>query len=176
MASCSITPVSGHLTLTATFAGNAQYTAATASQAFSIAAPDSAAVPGVPTDISAFAGNGFISVSFAPPANDGGSPITSYTALCIPVTPGPSVSGSSGASPIAVFGVQSGVTYTCTVSASNAVGAGAPSAASTATIPGGVPSGAVTAIPVLGRAGEGILAALLTLAAFAALRRRGRMP
>jgi hypothetical protein len=40
--------------------------------------------PGAPTGVTAKAGNGQATVSFTPPALDGGSPITSYTATSNP--------------------------------------------------------------------------------------------
>jgi hypothetical protein len=171
VASCGVTPPAGQLTLTATFAGNSQYTASTASQRFSVvsALPN---VPGAPTIGAASAGNGFIAVSFLAPTSDGGSPIIQYSATCTPLTSGPSVSGTGTTSPVTVFGVTNGITYTCAVSAINASGTGAASAASNAATPAGTGSPVVTQIPTLDRAGEIILTLFIALLAAAALRRR----
>lgn len=65
-------------------------------------------------------------VGFAAPLNDGGSTITSYTALS---TPG-SISASSATSPITVTGLNPGTNYTFTVTATNADGTSGPSQAS----------------------------------------------
>ena len=65
-------------------------------------------------------------VAFAAPLNDGGSTITSYTALS---TPG-SISASSATSPITVTGLNPGTNYTFTVTATNYDGTSGPSQAS----------------------------------------------
>ncbi|WP_404502035.1 fibronectin type III domain-containing protein, partial [Arthrobacter sp. GAS37] len=102
-----------------------------------------ATAPSAPTGVTATAGNASASVSWTAPAN-GGSPITSYavtpstggTALA-PVT----VSGSPPSTTATVTGLSNGTAYTFTVTATNAVGTSAPSAASapvtpTAPVPG----------------------------------------
>jgi hypothetical protein len=85
--------------------------------------------PGAPTIGTATAGNGQATVSFTAPASTGGSAITSYKATC----GSQSVSGT--ASPITVTGLSNGTSYTCTVTASNAIGVSAPSAASNSVTP-----------------------------------------
>ena len=67
-----------------------------------------------------------ISVAFSPPTNNGGSPITSYTATS---SPG-GISVSSATSPIVVTGLSPATAYTFTVKANNAVGASFASAIS----------------------------------------------
>ena len=90
-----------------------------------------ATIPDVPTNIVAEAGDAQAIVSFTPPANDGGSAITSYT---VTSTPG-NISQTSTASPITVTGLTNGTAYTFTVVATNAIGNSLPSAASASVIP-----------------------------------------
>jgi hypothetical protein len=74
-------------------------------------------------------------VSFTPPADDGGTPITSYTATS---SPG-GIQGSAPNSPILVSGLTNGVSYTFTVTATNAVGTGPASTPSNPVTPATVP-------------------------------------
>jgi len=90
-----------------------------------------ATVPNAPTIGTATAGSGSASVTFTPPAFNGGSAITGYT-----VTSTPSGLTATGASsPLVVTGLVNGVSYTFTAHATNAVGSGAESAASNAIVP-----------------------------------------
>ena len=88
-------------------------------------------VPGAPTAVSATAGAGQATVSFSAPGSNGGSAITSYT---VTTSPGGATATGSG-SPLTVTGLTNGTTYTFTVQATNAAGAGAPSAPSPAVTP-----------------------------------------
>ena len=93
--------------------------------------PVSAVVPpGAPTIGIATPGNTQATIAFTPPLADGGSAITSYTASCNPGN----ITASNIASPITVVGLTNGTAYTCSVSASNAVGTG-PSSAGVAVTP-----------------------------------------
>ncbi|MCX2747523.1 fibronectin type III domain-containing protein [Arthrobacter sp. MI7-26] len=91
-----------------------------------------ATAPAAPSGVTATAGNASATVSWTAPAN-GGSAITSYavtpsaggTALA-PVT----VTGAPPATSTTVTGLSNGTAYTFTVTATNAVGTSAPSAAS----------------------------------------------
>jgi hypothetical protein len=84
-----------------------------------------ATVPGAPTAVSATAGDGQATVNFtAPPSN--GSAITGYT---VTASPGGATAPGSG-SPITVTGLKHGTVYTFTVTATNGVGTGPPSAPS----------------------------------------------
>jgi Fibronectin type III domain len=92
-------------------------------------------VPGAPTNVTAVAGNASATVSWTPPASNGGSPITNYT-----VTP---YIGASAQTPTtvpnvtstSVTGLTNGTTYTFKVHATNGVGAGPDSAASNPVTP-----------------------------------------
>ena len=89
--------------------------------------------PGAPTGVTASAGDTQATVTFTPPASDGGSAITSYT---VTSSPG-EIKATGSASPITVAGLTNGTTYTFTVTATNAIGPGSAS----------IPSNAVTPMP-----------------------------
>ena len=109
-------------------------------------APSNAVIPGTvpdpPTNVSATAGNHSAAVTFTPPVNDGGPPITSYTVLATDHTDssrgGQTATGSG--SPITVTGLHNGDSYTFTVQAMNSFGDSVPSAPSNAVTPGTVPN------------------------------------
>ena len=105
--------------------GNANYNAALqVSQPVNIAAT----APDAPTIGAATPGDTVAAIGFTPPANNGGSTITGYNATCLP-----NGSGSSGASPITVSGLINDITYTCSVTATNAINTGPPSGTVTVT-------------------------------------------
>lgn len=99
--------------------------------------PANPVVPSAPSGATATAGNASAHVSWTAPG-DGGSPITSYT-----VTPYEGsaaqtpkvISGSPPATSTTITGLTNGVSYTFTVTATNAVGTGPPSPASDAVTP-----------------------------------------
>ena len=97
-----------------------------------------ATVPDAPPAPSVMAANTAITVTFVSPAGDGGSAITSFTATCTGGNTPVSVSGPD--SPIVVAGLVRGTTYTCSVTATNAVGTGQPSPGSSVTVPATVPN------------------------------------
>jgi len=77
--------------------------------------------------------DGQVSVTFAAPAGDGGSPILSYAVTSAPGN----ITVTGASSPILVTGLTNGVAYTFTVTATNAMGEGAASTASNAATPKG---------------------------------------
>jgi uncharacterized repeat protein (TIGR02543 family) len=85
-----------------------------------------ASIPGAPTTVAAIRGDETATVTFAAPADNGGSPITSYTLTVVET--GQTFTGSG--SPITVTGLTNGSSYTFKVSATNAVGTSDSSTAS----------------------------------------------
>jgi trimeric autotransporter adhesin len=105
-----------------------------------VVAPDT--LPGAPATVTAANATqpgdatGTATVSWQPPASNGGSPIISYTAVSSPG--GITAVTNSGQSSVPVTGLTIGTSYTFTVYATNAVGSG----------PSSGPSNAVTPTPV----------------------------
>lgn len=88
------------------------------------------ALPGAPTITRLIPGSGSMRIVFTPPANAGDAAISSYTASCS----GNGVATrttTSTTSPITVTGLTNGVSYSCTVSATNSAGTGSASASAT---------------------------------------------
>ena len=102
-----------------------------------------ATVPGSPTIGTATAGDGQANISFTAPADDGGSPITTYTATSNPGNITGTVS-QAGSGTIIVTGLTNGTAYTFTVTATNSVGTSAASAASNSVTPTGEVSNPTT--------------------------------
>ena len=88
-------------------------------------------VPSAPLGVTAVAGAGSATVSWRKPVSDGGSPVTSYTAVA---SPG-GMRCVTASLTCAVSGLSNGTSYTFTVYASNSMGDGAISIPSTAVLP-----------------------------------------
>ena len=115
------------------------------------------ATPGAPIIGTATAGNGQASVTFTAPGSNGGSAITGYT---VTSSPG-SFTGTGINSPIVVTGLTNGTAYTFTVTATNAIGTGAASAASNIV----TPTPAIPDAPAIGTATAGNAQASVTFTA-----------
>lgn len=85
--------------------------------------PPVATVPGAPTISAATAGDATASFAFTAPASNGGSTITAYTATCS-ATGQATRTGTGPASPVTVAALVNGTLYACSVTATNAIGAG----------------------------------------------------
>jgi Tfp pilus assembly protein PilE len=88
------------------------------------------ALPGAPTALNAtpgVAGSAAMSVSWAAPASDGGSPVIVYTVTATPTAgnSGAQTCTTSGATSCNVTGLDPGIAYTVTVTATTAAGVGA---------------------------------------------------
>ena len=83
-----------------------------------------ATIPGAPSIGTATPGNGSASITFTPSSSSGGANLSSYTATCAPGN----ITSTATASPIAVLGLTNGITYSCSVFATNSAGTGASSA------------------------------------------------
>lgn len=92
---------------------------------------DPVTAPNAPTIGTAVAMNAGARVHFTPPADSGGSLITSYTATSSP----DGITASGAGSPIFINGLTNGVPYTFTVTATNVIGTSSPSSASNSVTP-----------------------------------------
>jgi|GEM_PF-2914014 len=102
--------------------------------------------PAAPTAVVATPGQGQASIQWAPPADDGGSPIIKYM---VSAAPGGAMCMTATTSCV-VTGLTNGATYTFTVTAENAVDIGPASIPSAAVVPtgcGGVGAGPFSDVP-----------------------------
>lgn len=88
-------------------------------------------VPGVPKNVKAAGGNGQATVTFTPPTDNGGSPITGYV---VTSSPG-NITASGTGTTITVTGLTNGTAYTFAVRAVNAAGNSAASTVSNTVVP-----------------------------------------
>jgi hypothetical protein len=79
-----------------------------------------ATAPAAPNLTKIVAGSGKLTLHFNPPSTDGGSTITSYTASC--TSNGSTNTAIGTTTPITVTGLTNGASYTCSITATNAVG------------------------------------------------------
>jgi hypothetical protein len=105
-------------------------------------------VPGAPTNLVATPSDASATVTWTPPADNGGSPVTSYTVTSDPggVT---AMTANGSTTSVLVSGLTNGTSYSFTVQATNANGSGPVSATSNTVVPSttpGAPEG-VTANP-----------------------------
>jgi alpha-tubulin suppressor-like RCC1 family protein len=110
-----------------------------ASAQHTLAVPAIAATaPGAPTGVTAAAGNASVTVSWTPPASDGGSAISGYTVTSVPG--GLTGVGGANSTSAVVSSLINGTSYTFTVTATNGVGTGPASAPSNSVTPATVPN------------------------------------
>jgi hypothetical protein len=92
--------------------------------------------PVAPTDVTATPGNSWVTVSFTPPSNDGGSPITGYIVQANDLTnPANDTAVGGTSSPITLTGLTNGDQYQFQVLAANALGFGPFSSDSNTVVP-----------------------------------------
>ncbi|MFA7242204.1 MAG: Ig-like domain-containing protein, partial [Sulfuricellaceae bacterium] len=127
---------------------------------FSVSA---ASAPNQPTGVTATSGNTQISVAFTP-GSDGGSAINGYTASCTSSDGSSDGSNTGTASPIVVSALSNDKTYTCTVTASNAIGTGTASSPSASAMPA-LPLSAITVTSIADSGAGSLRQALLDVAA-----------
>ena len=129
---------------TYTFKVAAQNPAGLGPQSTASNAVTTSAVAGAPTQVTALPGDTEATVTWTPPASNGGTGITSYVLVA---SPGGATTTVSAVTPAAtITGLTNGTPYTFTVAAINAVGTGPASAPSAAVTPVAVAKGAAVAV------------------------------
>ena len=87
-------------------------------------------VPSAPLISNVAAGNASAIIMFTAPVSNGGAVITAYTVSCTATSTTSTtatITGSGTASPITVSGLTNGLSYACSITATNSVGVGAAS-------------------------------------------------
>lgn len=102
------------------------------------------APPGAPTGVAGASRVGGVRVSWTPPVDTGGLPISAYVVRTVETGAERTVAGSATA--VTINGLTAGTAYSFTVVARNAAGDSAPSAASPAAVPASGPPDAPTSV------------------------------
>ncbi len=134
----------GTCTIAANQAGNSNYAAASQVTRSVTINP---VAPGAPAIGTATPGNAQAQIGFSAPASNGGSAITQYNVNCTP-----SGAASGAASPVTVTALTNGVTYTCSVTATNAAMLTGPASSTVQVTPAAitVPGAPIIGVPVEG--------------------------
>ena len=120
-------------------------------------------VPGAPNIGTATPGLRSVTVTYSPPASDGGASITEYKVLCTSSDGGESRTKTEQASPTTVTGLTGGKTYTCNVMARNKVGFGPPSGLTSPVVTlSPTPPPTVPGAPTIGTATAGVRSVTVT--------------
>jgi hypothetical protein len=130
--SCEVTGLTNGTSYTFTVVATNAVGDSPASDPSNAVTPKQPTAPGAPTAVTAAAGDTTATVTWVPPADDGGSVITGYTVTSAPED---KTCTTTGALTCDVTGLTNGTAYTFTVVAANAVGVGPASAASAAITP-----------------------------------------
>ncbi|MEI6688193.1 MAG: fibronectin type III domain-containing protein [Thermoleophilia bacterium] len=142
--SCTVTGLAHGTSYTFTVEAENSYGFSLASDASSSVTTPST-VPGAPTGVSATdAANGQSVVSWTAPADTGGASITGYT---VTSSGGQTCSWTTGDLSCTVTGLTNGASYTFTVTATNARGAGSASSASNSVTPVAPPTPVASTTP-----------------------------
>jgi hypothetical protein len=118
-----------------------------------IAAVTPLGVPDAPGNVQVQVSGSQATISWVPPVFTGGAPITSYTVTASPGGQSCTVTGTPPPNSCQIAGLQPGVSYTFTVVARNAAGAGAGGASGAPTgsaLPAVIPLDAPWALGMLG--------------------------
>ena len=152
--SCTVTGLVNGISYTFTVAAtNATGTSPSSAASNAVTPRD---VPGAPTGVTASAGDARATVTWVAPTSTGGSAITGYTVTSAANLVGAPVRTctTTGALTCTVTGLTNDVTYTFTVTATNAGGTGLPSAASNAVTPRGAATKTITIVGARGTGSE----------------------